>query len=151
MISTPHIDWFSISTILVLLGASGIALLGAVLVPRAHRRTFAAAVAALGSAGGIVTAVWLYVDSASGHRVIADGFYRDRWTALAQVIICATALGTVLISVEHIPDEHVAEFFALLLASTAGMTFFVGAANLMTLFLSLEWFSIALYVMCAID
>jgi NADH-quinone oxidoreductase subunit N len=31
------------------------------------------------------------------------------------------------------------------------MTFFVGSANLMTLFLSLEWFSIALYVMCAID
>ncbi|HVS86107.1 MAG TPA: NADH-quinone oxidoreductase subunit N, partial [Gaiellaceae bacterium] len=44
-----------------------------------------------------------------------------------------------------------AEFYALLLACTAGMAFFVGAANLMTLFLSLEWFSIALYVMCAID
>ena len=151
MIHTPHVDWFSISTILVLLGASGIALLGAVLVPQAHRRVFAATVAALGSAGGIVTAVWLYVDSASGHRVIADGFYRDRWTALAQVILCATALGTVLISAEHIPDEHISEYFALLLASAAGMTFFVGAANLMTLFLSLEWFSIALYVMCAID
>ena len=151
MIQTPHVDWFSIATILVLLGASGVALLAAVLVPRAHRRTFAATVAALGSTGGIVTAVWLYADSAIAHRVIADGFYRDRWTALAQVIICAIALGTVLVSVEHIPDEHVAEFFALLLASAAGMAFFVGAANLMTLFLSLEWFSIALYVMCAID
>ena len=31
------------------------------------------------------------------------------------------------------------------------MAFFVGSANLMVLFLSLEWFSIALYVMCAID
>ena len=31
------------------------------------------------------------------------------------------------------------------------MAFFIGAANLITLFLSLEWFSIALYVMCAID
>src|SRR5205823_8815987 len=48
-------------------------------------------------------------------------------------------------------DDHVAELFALLLASAAGMKFFVGAANLMTLFLSLEWSSIALYVMCAID
>ena len=151
MITTPHIDWFAISTVLVLLAASGIALLGAVLVPRAQRRTFAATVAALGSVGGILTSVWLYVDSAAGHRVIADAFYRDRWTALAQVILCATALGTVLVSVEHIPEEHVAEFFALLLASTAGMAFFVGAANLMTLFLALEWFSIALYVMCAID
>ena len=151
MIATPHVDWFAISTILVLLGAAGIALLGAVLVPQRWRRAFAATVAVLGSAGAIVAAVWLYVDSASGHRVIADGFYRDRWTALAQVIICAIALATALISVEHIPEEHVSEFFALLLASTAGMAFFVGAANLMTLFLSLEWFSIALYVMCAID
>jgi NADH-quinone oxidoreductase subunit N len=151
VIATPHVDWFAISTILVLLGAAGIALLGAVLVPQRWRRAFAATVAVLGSAGAIVAAVWLYVDSASGHRVIADGFYRDRWTALAQVIICAIALGTALISVEHIPEEHVSEFFALLLASTAGMAFFVGAANLMTLFLSLEWFSIALYVMCAID
>jgi NADH-quinone oxidoreductase subunit N len=48
-------------------------------------------------------------------------------------------------------DDHIAEYFALLLASAAGMAFFVGAGNLMTLFLSLEWFSIALYVMCAID
>ena len=31
------------------------------------------------------------------------------------------------------------------------MAFFVGAGNLMVLFLALEWFSIALYVMCAID
>jgi NADH-quinone oxidoreductase subunit N len=154
VISTPHVDWFALSTILVLLGSSGLALLGAVLVPRRARRAFAAAVAAAGSVGGIVTSVWLYVDSASGHRVVADGFYRDRWTALAQVILCGTALATALIAFEHVgrrDDEHVAEFFALLLAAAAGMAFFVGAANLMTLFLSLEWFSIALYVMCAID
>ena len=31
------------------------------------------------------------------------------------------------------------------------MCFFVGSANLMVMFLALEWFSIALYVMCAID
>ena len=31
------------------------------------------------------------------------------------------------------------------------MVFFVSAANLMTMFLALEWFSIALYVLCALD
>jgi len=31
------------------------------------------------------------------------------------------------------------------------MVFFVGASNLMTLFLGLEWFSIALYILCALD
>ncbi len=162
MIHTPHVDWFSLATILALLGSSFVALLAAVLVPRAWRRWFAAGVSALGFAGGIVASVWLYVDSASGHRVIASSFYRDRWTALAQVIVCAVGLATTLLAVEHVPgwsrgsdverrDDHVAEFFALLLASAAGMAFFVGAANLMVLFLGLEWFSIALYVMCAID
>jgi NADH-quinone oxidoreductase subunit N len=162
VIHTPHVDWFALATILVLLGASGIALLSAVLVPKAWRRPFAATVSALGFAGGLVTSIWLYVDSSNGHRVVADAFYRDRWTALAQAILCATGLATALLAVEHVPgwgrnadrerrDDHVAEFFALLLACAAGMAFFVGAANLMTLFLSLEWFSIALYVMCAID
>jgi cyclopropane-fatty-acyl-phospholipid synthase len=57
-------------------GASGIALLGAVLVPRPARRAFAATVAGLGCVGGLVTSVWLYVDSANGHRVVSDAFYR---------------------------------------------------------------------------
>jgi NADH-quinone oxidoreductase subunit N len=154
VIKTPSVDWFSISTILVLLGASFVALLGAVLVPAPARRTFAAAVSALGFTGGLVTSVWLYVDSADGHRVISDAFYRDRWTALSQVILCGIGLATSLVAWEHVArprDDHIAEFFSLMLASTAGMAFFVGSANLMVMFLALEWFSIALYVMCAID
>ncbi|HZS23718.1 MAG TPA: NADH-quinone oxidoreductase subunit N [Gaiellaceae bacterium] len=154
MIHTPHIDWFAISTYLALLGASFVALLAAVLVPRALRRPFAATVSALGFVGGLVTSIWLYVDSSTGHLVVGGAFYRDRWTALAQIVICGTGLVTTLLGAEHVArgsDDHIAEFFSLLLAATAGMTFFVGSANLMVMFLSLEWFSIALYVMCAID
>jgi NADH-quinone oxidoreductase subunit N len=154
MITTPHVDWFSISTILVLLGASFVALLGAVLVPAAARRAFAASVAVLGFAGGLVTSIWLYVDSASGHLVIANAFYRDRWTMLAQIVVCAIGLATALVGAEQVArprDEHISEFFALVLASAAGMAFFVGSANLMVMFLALEWFSIALYVLCAIE
>jgi NADH-quinone oxidoreductase subunit N len=159
---TTHVDWFGLSPILALIGSSFAALLCAVLVSRAIRRVAAASVAGIGFTAGIVLAVWLYVDSADGHTIVAGAFYRDRWTALGQVILCAVGLATTLLGVEHVPgwgrsanperrDDHVAEFFALLLASAAGMAFFVGAANLMVLFLALEWFSIALYVMCAID
>ena len=154
MIHTPHVDWFAISTILVLLGASFVALLGAVLVPAPARRAFAASVAALGFAGGLVTSIWLYVASANGHLVVSGAFYRDRWTMLSQIILCGIGLATTLVGAEQIArprDEHISEFFSLLLASTAGMAFFVGSANLMVMFLALEWFSIALYVMCAID
>jgi NADH-quinone oxidoreductase subunit N len=52
---------------------------------------------------------------------------------------------------EQMREENIAEYYALLAAAGAGMEFFVQASNLMTLFLGLEWFSIALYVLCAID
>jgi NADH-quinone oxidoreductase subunit N len=158
VIHTPHIDWFAIATILALLAASFVSLLGAVLVPEPHRRAFGAIVTQLGFLGGLVASIWLYVDSHHSETVVSGAFYRDRWTALAQIILCAVGLATTLVSWKHVLPErrgrnndHIAEFFALLLASAAGMAFFVGSANLMTLFLSLEWFSIALYVMCAID
>jgi NADH-quinone oxidoreductase subunit N len=154
VIHTPHVDWFSISTILVLLGASFVALLGAVLVPARARRAFAGSVAVLGFAGGLLTSIWLYVDSAHGHLVVAGAFYRDRWTMLAQIILCGIGLATALLGAEQVArprDEHISEFFSLLLASTAGMAFFVGAGNLMVMFLALEWFSIALYILCAIE
>jgi NADH-quinone oxidoreductase subunit N len=163
-LNTPSIDWFGLSPILALVGASFLALLCAVLVPRAVRRLAAAGLSFAGFTAGLVLAIWLYVDSADGHTIVSGAFYRDRWTALGQAILCAVGLATTLLGLEHIPgwrraaelrpahrDNHVAEFYALLLASAAGMAFFVGAANLMVLFLSLEWFSIALYVMCAID
>jgi NADH-quinone oxidoreductase subunit N len=161
-LNTPHIDWFGLSPVLTLIGTSFAALLCAVLVPRAARRLAGAGIALAGFTAGIVLAVWLYVDTPDGHTIAAGAYYRDRWTFLGQIILCAVGLATTLLAFEHIPgrgrgadearrEDHVAEFFALLLASAGGMAFFVGSANLITLFLSLEWFSIALYVMCAID
>src|SRR4029077_12301024 len=73
---------------------------------------------------------------------------------LSQIILCGIGLATTLVGAEQVArlrDEHISEFFSLLLASAAGMAFFVGSANLMVMFLALEWFSIALYVMCAIE
>jgi len=161
-LNTPHIDWFGLSPILTLTGAAFLALLCAVLVPRRLRRLAGACFSFAGFTAGLVLAIWLYVDSPNGHTIAAGAFYRDRWTALGQIILFAVGLATTLLAFEHMPgwgrnsdperrDDHVAEFLALLLASAAGMAFFVGAANLITLFLALEWFSIALYVMCALD
>ena len=81
--------------------------------------------------------------------IVADSMYRDRWAATragarsraAAPSPCSSPTG------ERMRDEHIAEYFALLTAAGAGMAFFVQAANLMTLFLGLEWFSIALYVL----
>ena len=84
--------------------------------------------------------------------LVHDAMVRDRWGSVAQVILAGCGAIAVLIAYrERMRDEHVAEYYALLTAAGAGMMFFVQAANLMTLFLALEWFSIALYVLTAID
>src|SRR5437764_4646285 len=152
MIPRPHVDWFALAPELVLLGAMGFALMGAVLLPRENRRDFGALAAALGFAGAFVFAIVVYVHAPDVHSVIADSVRRDRFGALAQVIVCGAGLLTVGVSyAERMRDEHIAEYYAVLAAAGGGMCFLVTANNLMTLFLGLEWFSISLYILCAID
>jgi NADH-quinone oxidoreductase subunit N len=152
MIPTPHVDWFALAPELVLLGASALALLGAVLLPRESRREYGALMAALGFAGAFVYAIIIYVHSPDAHGVVADAVRRDRFGAMSQAIVAGSGLLAVGVSyAERMRDEHIAEYYSLLAAAGAGMCFLVTANNLMTLFLGLEWFSIALYILCAID
>src|SRR4029077_1195521 len=120
------------------------------------QRTTRKAAAAIEAFAGFITAFVLaiIVDAKSPEAAVQvhDAMFRDRWAALAQVLIAASGAIAVLVSYrERWRDGTVAEYYALLTAAGAGMAFFVQAANLMTLFLGLEWFSIALYVLTAID
>jgi NADH-quinone oxidoreductase subunit N len=152
VIAKPHVDWFALSPVLSLLGASGLLLMVAVFTRRAIRRTTSAFVGFAGFVTAFAFAVVLDVKSAHGTTLIHDSMFRDRWSALAQVLIAGAGAITVLISFrERWRDDYVAEYYALLAATGAGMCFFVEASNLLTLFLGLEWFSVGLYTMCAID
>src|SRR5581483_6467037 len=132
--------------------AAGLLLMVAVFVPPATRRAVAAST---GFAGFVAAGVFAaFLDARSPHvtLLVHDAMIRDRFGALAQVILAGCGAIAVLIAYrERMRDEHVAEYYALLTAAGAGMAFFVQAGNLMTLFLGLEWFSIALYVLTAID
>jgi NADH-quinone oxidoreductase subunit N len=152
VIHRPHVDWFALAPVNALLAAAGVALLAAVLVPRESRKPVAAAVCAIGYAVAFGFAIALYVRSAHGHGVIADAMRRDRWAELAQLIVAGTGLLATGVSYrERSHNEHVGEYYALLAAAGGGMAFFVAASNLMTLFLGLEWLSLSLYILCAID
>src|SRR5262249_18086103 len=73
-------------------------------------------------------------------------------TALAQIFVAGAGLLATGVSFrERMREDHVAEYYALLAAAGSGMAFFVASNNLMTLFLGLEWLSISLYILCAID
>jgi NADH-quinone oxidoreductase subunit N len=152
VIDKPSVDWFALSPELALLAAAGIALLGAVIFPRVWIRPLAAAGCAIGFAGAFVAAALLFWKSGTPTGEVADAISRDRLAALAQMIVggCGTlAVGISYSSRRRI--EHAGEYYALLATAGAGMAFLVSAHNLMTLFLGLEWFSICLYVLCAMD
>ena len=152
MIETPSVDWFALSPELAMLAAAGVALLGAVLVPRLWIRPITASACALGFAGGFVAAALLFREAGTPTLEVADAISRDQLAALAQMIIAGSGLLAVGISYSSRRRvEHVGEYYALLAACGGGMAFLVSASNLMTLFLGLEWFSVCLYVLCAMD
>jgi NADH-quinone oxidoreductase subunit N len=150
-IQTPHVDWFALSPSLVLLGASAVCLLAAVLMPKRHRRWFTAWVTAGAFVGAFVAAALLYDRSPHPELLIGDAIVRDRYGALAAMIVCGAGLASVGVSWRMRLKAHRAEYYALLAAAAGGMVFLVTATSLITLFLSLEWFSICLYILCAID
>jgi NADH-quinone oxidoreductase subunit N len=152
MIHRPHVDWFALAPVNALLLTAGVLLLCAVLVPRSWRKEVSAALCAVGYAVAFGFAIALYARSAHGHGVVADALRRDRLAELATMVVAGSGLLTVGISYrQRAQDAHAAEYYSLLAAAGGGMAFFVGANNLMTLFLALEWFSISLYILCAID
>jgi NADH-quinone oxidoreductase subunit N len=152
MIPRPHIDWFALAPVNSLLAAAALALLCAVLTPRAWRKPVAAVICGLGYALALGFAIALYVRSAHGSGVVADAVRRDRLAELAALIIAGSGLlATALSYSERWREDHIGEYYALLAAAGGGMLFFVSANNLLTLFLGLEWFSISLYILCAID
>ena len=153
MIHKPHVDWFALSPSLSLLAAVGAA---------AARRGLLAEGLTAGRLGDRLR------DRLRDRVRVRDPPRReeparrrdrrrldlprplgrdraDHHRRLRRSSPCSIAYG------ERRREENIAEYYALLAAAGAGMSFFVQAANLMTLFLGLEWFSIALYVMCAID
>ncbi|HVD11747.1 MAG TPA: NADH-quinone oxidoreductase subunit N [Gaiellaceae bacterium] len=151
-LATPHIDWFALSAPLALLAAGAVNLLAAVFVPQRDRRVVAAIVCALGFAGALVAAAVLFEQSAGGHGVIADAIQRDRLGALATMVVAGAGILSIGVSFrEPMADDHIAEYYALLAWAGAGMAFLATASTLLTLFLGLEWFSICLYILCAID
>jgi len=151
MIETPSVDWFALSPTLALLGAAGVALMVAVLLPPWMRKGVSAATAFVGFVLAAGLAGYVFDQSPTAEALIGESMTRDRLAALTQVILGVTGAVVVLVSWAERRRAGHGEYYALLATAGAGMVFFVGAGNLMTLFLGLEWFSLCLYVLVAFD
>jgi NADH:ubiquinone oxidoreductase subunit 2 (subunit N) len=149
----PTIDWAALSPELILLGGAALCLIVALFLPWGWRRPFCAVVAAVSLVGAGAAAIVLFtMDEGTAEGIVSDALRRDRLAEFGQILIAGSGLLAVGVSFGWDRDERtrVGEYYALLLSAAAGMAFFVAASNLMTLFLGLEWFSISLYILCAV-
>jgi NADH-quinone oxidoreductase subunit N len=76
----------------------------------------------------------------------------DRLAQFGRMLAIAAGAATLLFSWRSRPPKsRHGEYVALILAAVCGMGLFAGAGSLVTLFVGLELFSIALYVLCAFE
>lgn len=110
----------------------------------------------IGLGGVIVTALmsmfaWVGADgSALSYQgaAIADNFA----VALSLVVLTGTGL-SILLSKEYMPrvNNQTGEYYALLLLCAIGMMLMGKVSDLITVFLALEIFSLALYILCGLN
>ena len=151
MIHTPSVDWLALSPSLALLAGAAVALLASVIGPQWTRKGVAAGAAFAGFAVAAVFAGIVFDRTPSPETLLSGSMARDQLAAMAQVVLGITGAGVVLVSWAERPRAVAGEYYALLATAGAGMAFFVSAESLMTLFLGLEWFSLCLYVLVAMD
>jgi NADH-quinone oxidoreductase subunit N len=151
VIDTPTIDWAGLSPYLVLLGGIAVIMLAAVFLRGSARNAAGAFLALVTFTGAATASIVLYTKDQTPSGLIADAIVRNRLADLTHVILFVTGILVVLAFFrERDSAERRADSYALVVSAIGGMAFFVAANNLITLFLGLEWFSISLYILCAV-
>ena len=95
-------------------------------------------------ATGLAIATWGQTDLQLGGTIALDGF-----ATFVKIVLATFATLTIWLTRDYLEREGIqeAEFYVLVLFATAGMMLMAGAADLIVVFLALETFSLALYVL----
>jgi NADH-quinone oxidoreductase subunit N len=138
-------DIFSILPLVVLVvWAAGLLLVDA-FTPQ-ERKSRIALLAALGLGVSLVATLTQFGDEVSAFNgmVVIDGF-----SIYLTVLLLVTGLAAIALSYDYLKRMEIerGEFYVLLLFSIGGMMLMVQAADLIVVFLALEWLSIPLYVL----
>ncbi len=117
----------------------------------AERKSWTPIAACIGI--GVSFVVNLFVFSpAEGQQVALSGmFVADAFTGFLNAVILVATLISILLSWDYLnrADIHRGEYYVLMLLSSAGAMFMVGANDLVVVFVALELLSIPLYIMAA--
>ena len=149
MIDKPDLDWIALAPELITGGAAMLVLLLGMSRAAWSRIT----VVALTMVALLLSLVVTFATFGESHYgEFAGQFHADEVTNVGRIIASLCALVATVLAVRGRADDgRHGEFHALLLAAVCGMGLMAGASGFVTLFIGLELFSIALYVMCALD
>jgi NADH-quinone oxidoreductase subunit N len=146
-ISPGPVDLGPIAPELALVGAAIIVMLVDALRPSRDQRVAAGtALAGIVAAGGL--SVWLWFRTGP-ETVLGDMVAADRFSVFLRLVLLGVAFLAVLLSYDYLDraGEARAEYYALMLFATTGMTLITAAADLVMVFLALEILSLSLYLM----
>ena len=138
-------DLLPLFPVLLILAWAILTLLADLLVPHGWK-WITASLSAAGLAAGLLAVLF---DFGTG-RVGFDGqALGDAFAALLQIVILLAGLIAVMQAYRYLQDHDIerGEYYALLLFSVGGMMLMTTAGDLIMVFLSLELFSIPLYVL----
>ena len=140
-------DWGAAAPILALLGAAFAAVMVDLFFHRTRERGLTEWIAYAGIVLAMLAAMFLAGGMAFGGALVSDDL--SRFVAMA--VLVATMLAAIA-SADALGARRILlpEYYALLLASAAGMILLAMSHDLITMFLSVEIFSLALYVLCGI-
>jgi NADH-quinone oxidoreductase subunit N len=162
-IASPSIDWFAIAPEIALFAAALVIVLLRSLIrhnPRVHEMALITAITGVAVSAVFVGVQWNFVQEdgpyqtmLTSRKPIVGMIAVDGFAVFAMTVVLLATLLALLLSSSYLQREHLegAEYFVLMLCSATGMMLMVSANDLVTIFLSLEILSIALYVLAAFD
>jgi NADH-quinone oxidoreductase subunit N len=149
VIDAPSIDWSAIAPEMTLASGAMIVLLVG-LVRGAMGTRLAGAVSLLTLLGALGTTIANF--DGSGIGALSGQIDADSLAGVARMLAIASGFVTVAWALWARPDDgRHGEHLALVLLAVCGMGLFGAAGSLLSLFVGLELFSIALYALCALE
>jgi len=141
-------DLLSILPVVVILTWGIITLLADLLVPRGWK----AVTASLAAAGMVSTTLLVLFDAGVERTGLGGMVLSDHYATILQVVILLSGLIALAQAFRYLQVHGIerGEFYALMLFSIGGMMLMTTAGDLVMVFLSLELFSIPLYVLAGL-
>lgn len=149
-LQTPKVDLAGLSPLIALLGGAIVVLMVGLLRSRTARTVLAPLLSIATFAASAGLAIWRWDEPTS---LLAGALRIDPLTVLAICGVAVAGVATVVLSWRALAPREAShgEYYALLLASAAGMATFAAADDLISFFVGLELLSIPLYVLCATE